>query len=60
VYDRETFELLRTIYTPLRDGWGITNESPDGDELVATDSGSQLFFLHPNTFDIIRTVQVSH
>mmetsp|Transcript_38647 Transcript_38647/g.74097 ORF Transcript_38647/g.74097 Transcript_38647/m.74097 type:complete len:295 (+) Transcript_38647:2-886(+) len=59
VYDRTTFELLREIRTPLRDGWGVTNEGPDSDELVVTDSGSQLFFLDANSFQLVRTVQVT-
>jgi len=60
VYDRATFSVLQEFRTPLRDGWGLTSGQTDDDPLVATDSGSMLYFLDPRSFQLVRSVQVSH
>lgn len=42
--------------TPLKDGWGLTT---DGNLLVATDSTDVLYWLDPDTFEIVRQVSVT-
>ncbi|MGD9844378.1 MAG: glutaminyl-peptide cyclotransferase [Variibacter sp.] len=37
------------------DGWGLTN---DGTSLIFTDGGDRLYFADPQTFKIIRNVQI--
>ncbi|CAJ1430230.1 unnamed protein product [Effrenium voratum] len=41
--------------TPLNDGWGIEF---DGDDLLVTDSGHDIFFLDPADFEIKKKVSV--
>ena len=55
VYDRWTLEARRETSTDLKDGWGLTNDS---DHLIATDSGSVLHFLDPETLRTTRRVEV--
>ncbi|KAK3257062.1 hypothetical protein CYMTET_33835 [Cymbomonas tetramitiformis] len=59
LYDRESFEVIESFRTQLKDGWGLTNEHEDSHELIATDSGSKLFYLDAETFETKRTVQVT-
>ncbi|KAK9807120.1 hypothetical protein WJX73_007187 [Symbiochloris irregularis] len=42
--------------TPLRDGWGITS---NGSALVVSDGSTMLHWLHPDTLQSIRSVQVT-
>jgi glutaminyl-peptide cyclotransferase len=46
VYDRATFELLRTFSYPT-EGWGLTY---DGTRLIMSDGSSTLRFLDPESF----------
>eukprot|EP00959_Pyramimonas_sp_CCMP1952_P459772 9478782-Pyramimonas_sp.AAC.3 len=52
VYDLDTLQLMSEFRTPLHDGWGFTNEHMDSKELVATDSGSVLYFLNADTLQV--------
>lgn len=54
VYEKDSFELI-TEFTYQTEGWGITN---DGSQLIMSDGSSTLFFLDPETFKIIKQVQV--
>lgn len=54
VYDKETFELLRVFNYPT-EGWGITH---DGRKLIMSDGTSTLYFLDPETFEEIGTIDV--
>jgi len=46
VYDKDSFELLRTFNYPT-EGWGITH---DGKRIIMSDGTSTLYFLDPETF----------
>lgn len=39
-----------------REGWGLAS---DGNRLYLTDSGTQLFVIKPNTYEIEKTVQIA-
>ena len=54
VYDRQTFRLLKKFFYPT-EGWGLTQ---DGKHLIMSDGSSFLYFLDPNTFKMIRRIQV--
>jgi len=54
VYDKASFELLREFDYPT-EGWGITF---DGEHLIMSDGTPDLYFLHPETFEAIKQVQV--
>ena len=50
VYDAETLEYKAT-YTYPREGWGLT---ADGENLIATDGSSTVYFLSPETLAVKR------
>jgi len=54
VYDKETFKLLKTFNYQTQ-GWGITY---DGKYLIMSDGSAMLYFLDPDTFKIIGTLEV--
>lgn len=54
VYDAETLEYKAT-YTYPREGWGLT---ADGENLIATDGSSTVYFLSPETLAVKRKVTV--
>ena len=54
VYDKETFKLLREFHYPT-EGWGITH---DGKRLIMSDGTPTLYFLDPQTFEEIFSVNV--
>lgn len=55
VYDRRTFQLLRTFSYPW-EGWGLTQ---DGHDLILSDGSATLHFLDPKTFGQVRSVVVT-
>lgn len=56
VYDKNTFKVLQTFQYPKgRQGWGLTY---DGKRLIQSDGSSFLYFLDPNTYQEIGSVQV--
>ncbi len=55
VYDRRTFQLLRTFHYPGQ-GWGLTQ---DGHDLIMSDGTDTLRFLNPQTFQQVRAVKVT-
>jgi len=55
VYDRESFEVLRTFEYPT-EGWGITY---DGQRLIMSDGSATLHFWDPDSLAEIGQVQVS-
>ena len=55
VYDKETFEEIRTVAYPT-EGWGITY---DGSRFIMSDGSSQLFFRDPVTFEELGRVSVT-
>ena len=54
VYDKSSFDLLQEFTYPT-DGWGITH---DGSKLIMSDGTATLYFLDPETFQIIGQVEV--
>lgn len=55
VYDRDSFEQLRTFFLP-GEGWGLTD---DGEQLIVSDGTATLRFLDPETFSEKRRVTVT-
>lgn len=55
VYDLNTFKKLRE-FSYVTEGWGITN---DGHNLIMSDGSSNLFFLNPDTLNLVRTLTVT-
>lgn len=55
VYNRADFDLLDEFQYET-EGWGLTQ---DGERLIMSDGTSTLFFLAPETFEVIGTVNVS-
>lgn len=54
VYNSETFEPIKRFYYRM-EGWGLTHY---GDHLIMSDGSSTLYFRDPQTFEIVRTVEV--
>lgn len=54
VYDKNSFDLLQE-FPYLTQGWGITHDS---DKLIMSDGTATLFFLDPETFQIIGQIEV--
>jgi glutaminyl-peptide cyclotransferase len=54
VYDKETFALEKE-FTYTNEGWGLTF---DGKNLVMSDGSSNLYFLDPVTYQVVREVSV--
>jgi glutamine cyclotransferase len=54
VYDKVSLELLREFRFP-REGWGITH---DGKRLIVSDGTETLYFLDPESFENIGSIQV--
>lgn len=56
VYDVNTFEKIREFQFYSEEGWGLTN---DGRFLIMGDGTSKITYLDPNTFEKIKTIEVS-
>lgn len=54
VYNKKTFELLGE-FSYSTEGWGLTF---DGKRLIMSDGSSNLYFLSPETFEILGKVEV--
>jgi glutamine cyclotransferase len=54
VYEKDSFQVLRK-FRYRTEGWGITH---DGKRLIMSDGTATLYFLHPETFEIIGRVTV--
>lgn len=54
VYDKDSFMLLKTFHYPA-EGWGITH---DGKQLIMSDGTENLYFLSPETYEVIRRIEV--
>jgi glutamine cyclotransferase len=55
VYDADTFRLLRE-FTYEGEGWGLAT---DGKVLVLSDGTPRIRFLDPDTFRVLRTIEVT-
>jgi len=54
VYDKKSFKLLHQ-FNYSTEGWGITTDSS---ALIMSDGTNYIYFLDPNTFSIIRSIEV--
>jgi glutamine cyclotransferase len=54
VYDKFSFDLLQE-FSYCTEGWGITH---DGSQLIMSDGTATLYFLNPETFEIVGQVDV--
>jgi len=54
IYDKDSFELLGE-FNYSTEGWGITH---DGNRLIMSDGTQTLYFLDPETFEVISQVEV--
>ena len=54
LYDKATFEQLDTVQYPT-EGWGLTY---DGTRLIMSDGTANLYFRHPETFELLGQVGV--
>ncbi len=54
VYDLQSFALLDE-FAYSTEGWGITY---DGSSLIMSDGSSTLYFLNPETYEIVRQISV--
>ena len=54
VYDVSTFTLLGTIHYNT-EGWGLTT---DGERLIMSDGTNRIYFLEPEYFTVMSTVEV--
>jgi glutaminyl-peptide cyclotransferase len=54
VYDANTFKKIKEMTWPF-EGWGMTT---DGKELIISTGGSNLYFVNPDDFKIIKQVNV--
>ncbi|MCS7143786.1 MAG: glutaminyl-peptide cyclotransferase [Archaeoglobaceae archaeon] len=56
VYDKHNFEVLKEIsHREPTEGWGLTF---DGENLIMSDGSANLYFIDPETFKIIRKIEV--
>lgn len=55
VYDKNTFELLGN-FSVETEGWGLTY---DGTYLIMSDGSSTLYFLDPDTYQTVKSINVS-
>lgn len=55
IYALDDFTLLKT-FSYNTEGWGLTQ---DGTHLIMSDGTSSLFFLDPNTYQVVRTIKVT-
>lgn len=56
VYDATTFKKIGQFTFPSKEGWGLTT---NGTELVMSDGTNKITFIDPNTFQVIKTIEVS-
>ena len=56
VYDAKTFKKIGEFTFPSAEGWGMTT---DGVYLIMSDGTSNLNFLDPNTFRLVKTLGVA-
>lgn len=54
IYDKWSFDLLGE-FNYSTEGWGITT---DGTQLIMSDGSAYLYFLDPETFDVIGWIEV--
>ena len=56
VYDAKTFKKLGEFTFPSKEGWGMTT---DGTWLIMSDGSSNINYLDPNTFRLVKVLGVT-
>jgi glutamine cyclotransferase len=56
VYDAKTFKKLGEFTFPSKEGWGMTT---DGTYLIMSDGSSNINYLDPNTFRLVKVLGVT-
>jgi glutaminyl-peptide cyclotransferase len=56
IYDAKTFKKLGEFTFPSKEGWGMTT---DGTYLIMSDGTSNISYLDPNTFRLVRILGVT-
>jgi len=56
IYDAKTFKKLGEFTFPVSEGWGMTT---DGTNLIMSDGSSNLSFVDPNNFRLVKIVGVN-
>lgn len=56
IYDLDSFALLDQFSYPM-EGWGLTH---DGERLIMSDGSATLYFLSPDTFEVLDRVEVTY
>jgi glutamine cyclotransferase len=56
IYDATSFRKLGEFTFPSREGWGMTTNSAN---LIMSDGSSNITYLDPNTFQVVKTLTVS-
>jgi glutamine cyclotransferase len=54
VYDAKTLKFIQELYWPY-EGWGLTHNDTS---LIVSTGGSNLYYVNPATFEIIKTIGV--
>jgi len=55
VYDLDTFQEVKRFAYPMKEGWGLTHNRQN---LILSDGTDQLYFLNPQTFEIMSHLSV--
>jgi glutamine cyclotransferase len=56
IYDAKTFKKLGEFTFPVSEGWGMTT---DGTYLIMSDGSSNLSYVDPNTFRLVKVLGVN-
>ncbi|MHA4810031.1 glutaminyl-peptide cyclotransferase [Flavitalea flava] len=56
IYDAHTFKKIGEFNFPSKEGWGMTT---DGNSLIMSDGSSNISWLDPNTFRLIKVLGVT-
>ncbi|GGA91928.1 glutaminyl-peptide cyclotransferase [Puia dinghuensis] len=56
IYDAKTFKKLGEFTYPSKEGWGMTT---DGSSLIMSDGTSNITYLDPNTFRVVKILGVT-
>jgi len=56
IYDAKTFKKLGEFTFPSKEGWGMTT---DGVHLIMSDGSSNINYLDPNTFQLVKVLGVT-
>jgi len=57
IYDAKTFKKIGEFTFPMNEGWGMTT---DGTYLIMTDGTSNISYLDPNNFKLIKILGVNN